>query len=294
MAIAGIVLLVGVRILSNSLANVFQKRLVTAFPHPLLINAVVYVLLSVLLLPRLWFLPLPGDGEVWLWAASGGLFGALGNAFMVKALQHGELSVLGPINAWKPVIGMAGGVALLHELPSGAGIAGLGLILLGSYWILGAGSGGFHWRILLREDILYRFGALVLTALEAVFIKRVILLSSVEISFLGWCWFGALFSLAGAAVFRRRRSGETSGAFSVLRRNWFPLAALALCFGAMQFATNLVFDELPVGPALALFQLSAVVNLWFGWRFFRERDMKKKILGTIVTMIGAGLIILFC
>ena len=192
------------------------------------------------------------------------------------------------------VIGMAGGVALLHELPSGAGIAGLGLILLGSYWILGAGSGGFHWRILLREDILYRFGALVLTALEAVFIKRVILLSSVEISFLGWCWFGALFSLAGAAVFRGRRSGKTPGAFSVLRRNWFPLAALALCFGAMQFATNLVFDELPVGPALALFQLSAAVNLWFGWRFFRERDMKKKILGTIVTMIGAGLIILFC
>ena len=118
--------------------------------------------------------------------------------------------------------------------------------------------------------------------------------ATVEISFLGWCWFGALFSLAGAAVFRGRRSGKTPGAFSVLRRNWFPLAALALCFGAMQFATNLVFDELPVGPALALFQLSAAVNLWFGWRFFRERDMKKKILGTIVTMIGAGLIILFC
>ena len=291
MSVAWIVLLVAARIFSNSLANVFQKKLVAACPNPLLINAVVYMLLCVFLLPRLGFLTLPA-GEVWYWAALGGLFGALGNAFMVKALQHGELSVLGPINAWKPVVGMAGGIVLLHEFPSVAGAAGLALILLGSYWILGAGEGGFHWRILLREDILCRFGALVLTALEAVFIKRVILLSSVEISFLGWCWFGAFFSLAGAVALRPRGTAGPPRALFVSRRNLLMLVLLALSFGAMQFSTNLVFDELPVGPALALFQLSAAVNLWFGWKLFRERNMGRKIFGTVLTIIGAALIIL--
>ena len=46
------------------------------------------------------------------------------------------------------------------------------------------GKNGFQWRIFLRQDILYRIGALILTALEAVFIKKVMQLSSVELSFL--------------------------------------------------------------------------------------------------------------
>lgn len=56
-------------------------------------------------------------------------------------------SCLGPINAWKPVVGMVGGILLLSEYPTPVGIAGLVLIVVGSYWILGAEkmvfSGGF-------------------------------------------------------------------------------------------------------------------------------------------------------
>lgn len=61
----------------------------------------------------------------------------------------------------------------------------------------------------------------------------------------------------------------------------------------MQYSTNLVFERLPVGLSLALFQLSAVINLYLGWRLFREQGMRKKIFGTAMTIGGAVLIILF-
>ena len=46
-----------------------------------------------------------------------------------------------------------------------------------------------------------------------------------------------------------------------------------------------------VSYALALFQLSSVVNVIFGYKFFKETQIKKKLVGTIIMVIGAGIII---
>ena len=167
-------LVVGIRIFANSFLNVFQKRLIAAVPNALEINFVMYLLLSLGMLP---FTPAFPFGtlppEFWFWAALVGIAGSCGNACMVKALERGELSVLGPINAWKPVVAMIGGILLLSEIPSAGGTAGLGLIVWGSYLVLGADEGKFRFRILLRTDIRYRFAALFCTALEAVFLSLI-------------------------------------------------------------------------------------------------------------------------
>ena len=60
----------------------------------------------------------------------------------------------------------------------------------------------------------------------------------------------------------------------------------------MQMTTNFVFNYMNVGYALALFQLSTLVNLFFGYKFFKEKDMKPKIIGTIIMVIGSVIVIL--
>ena len=104
-------LVVGIRIFANSFLNVFQKRLIAAVPNALEINFVMYLLLSLGMLP---FAPAFPFGtlppEFWFWAALVGIAGSCGNACMVKALERGELSVLGPVNAWQPVVAMIGGI----------------------------------------------------------------------------------------------------------------------------------------------------------------------------------------
>lgn len=71
-----------------------------------------------------------------LYALAGGLTGAVCNCFMVMALEKGELSVLGPINSYKAVIGLIFGMLILHEIPNMYGIMGILLIISGSYFIL--------------------------------------------------------------------------------------------------------------------------------------------------------------
>lgn len=102
-----IIIAVTARILSNGAANLFQKRLTGFGIAPFQVNLVSYGALSVIGL-FFFFSNLP-DGlpmRYWTFSLLSGLTGALGNGFIVKALEKGELSVMGPINANKPVVGM--------------------------------------------------------------------------------------------------------------------------------------------------------------------------------------------
>ena len=81
--------------------------------------------------------------QFWVYVAVGGLFGAVGNGFLVMALRRGDLSVLGPINSYKSVVGIIVGIVLLGELPSLMGLAGVAIIILGSYFVFDTTEEGF-------------------------------------------------------------------------------------------------------------------------------------------------------
>ena len=184
------------RILANPLANVFQKRLTLKGHHPLVVNFLSYLGLGLLcVVPAFgigWQLLPPA---YWLYSVLGGIAGAIGNGFLVRALQKGDLSVLGPINAYKSVVGLVVGVFLLGEVPNLWGVVGTALIIWGSYFVLDTTEDRFSWALLHRPEIQLRLWALVFTAIEAVLLKKVILASDVTIAFLSWCWFGGFFSL---------------------------------------------------------------------------------------------------
>lgn len=276
------------RILSNPLANVFQKRLTERSEPPLKVNFVTFLLLGVVcIVPalRIDWTALPW--EFWGWCTVAGIFGATGNGFLVKALQGGDLSVLGPVNSYKSVVGMIVGILLLGEVPGLPGIAGIALIIGGSYFVLDTLDEKFSLAVLRRKEIKYRIWAMVLTAIEAVFIKKIILYSSATTAFITWCWFGALFSLILVL-----RAGLPQPALRIRRKDFSRYVWLVLCIGTMQYTTNYVFDRMNVGYALALFQLSTIVSILLGYKIFRERNIGRKLVGAVIMVIGSVLIIL--
>lgn len=278
------------RILSNPVANVFQKNLTVKGHHPLLVNFLTYLGLSLLCLTVAFRVPwqaLPFD--FWLYSILGGIAGAVGNGFLVKALEKGDLSVLGPINAYKSVVGIIVGIFLLGEIPNTWGLAGTALIIWGSYFVLDTTEERFSWTLLNRKEIQYRIWALILTAIEAVFIKRIILASDVTTAFISWCWFGALFSLLLLRVYKLQLAAH-SNQFKGLHFRYY--IYLILCIGTMQLTTNYVFDHMPVGYALALFQLSTIVSVLLGYRIFQEQNIRKKLIGALIMIAGSILIIL--
>lgn len=217
------------------------------------------------------------------------MVGAVGNGFLVKALQKGDLSVLGPINAYKSVVGMIAGIFLLGEIPGYWGLLGVALIILGSYFVLDTTEERFSLALLKKSEIQFRLWAMVLTAIEAVFVKKVILASSTTIAFVSWCGFGAVFSFLLLFLYRVpvQRPVRSLGPAALLK-----FLLLIFCIGLMQLTTNYAFDHMPVGYALALFQLSTIVSVLLGHRIFKETDIRKKLIGSAIMLAGSVLIIL--
>ncbi|AOR38212.1 hypothetical protein BHV42_02925 [Candidatus Melainabacteria bacterium MEL.A1] len=270
------------RIFSNSFSNVFQKKLTKSGEAATCINCINYILMSLISIPLLLLVNFSLiTPEFWLYAIAGGITGAIGNCFMVLALKQGELSVLGPINSYKAIVGMIFGIFLLHEYPNIYGLLGIGLIIIGSYFILESP------KALLRKDIQYRIYALIFTAIEAVFIKKVIILSSIASSFIISSFLGAIFSYLIMRILENEKLHIPT------KKNSIMYISTTLCFAIMTFTTAYVFKYMNVGYALSLFQLSIILNVILGYKLFNEKKLIKKLLGSLIILIGSAAILIF-
>lgn len=270
------------RIFSNSFSNVFQKKLTKSGEAATCINCINYILMSLISIPLLLLVNFSLiTPEFWLYAIAGGITGAIGNCFMVLALKQGELSVLGPINSYKAIVGMIFGIFLLHEYPNIYGVLGIGLIIIGSYFILESP------KALLRKDIQYRIYALIFTAIEAVFIKKVIILSSIASSFIISSFLGAIFSYLIMRILENEKLHIPT------KKNSIMYISTTLCFVIMTFTTAYVFKYMNVGYALSLFQLSIILNVILGYKLFNEKKLIKKLLGSLIILIGSAAILIF-
>lgn len=274
------------RILSNPIANTFQKKLSLEYSS-VLINFYSYLLLSVFSLFNIKQLSeFNFTTEFIVLVFLCGLLCTLGMICMIKAVNIGELSVLGPINSYKSILSLLIAFFLLKEIPSLQAIIGVILIVWGSRYIFLDESSEFSFSVFKRKEIQLRFLAMTLTAIEAVLLKKIILISSVEISFMFWCFMGFFWSLILLLASRKKT-------FVIFKlKNFLFLLIIALCLGLMQYSTNFVFERMEVGLALSLFQLSSVFTVLFGWLIFKEKNIKQKLIGCFIMLVGSCFILI--
>ena len=290
-------LFVVTRIVTNPLSNVIQKQLTQRLASPVFIIGVVHALLTVVCLPLLLFMtPLkPGTGaDVWGNMVVCAGLAVSGNALLVTALKSTDLSVLGPVNAYKSVVSLVLGIFLIGELPTAMGVAGILLILAGSYFIVDrdlAQPRRNAFVLFFRErGVQLRFAALGLSATEAVFLKKAILLSSPLTTFALWSILGLPIASAAIAIMLR---GHIREEMHLLEKNRRTYCWLAVTTGLMQLTTVLTFGTLQVGYSLALFQMSTLLTVVLGHRYFQEGHIRKRLFGSAVMAAGAVLIVVF-
>ena len=283
------------RIVSNPLSNVFQKKLTGNSASPVFIILTTHVFLSLAMLPILFrLLPLELNFDFYLNILFCVLLAIAGNTLIVAALQITDLSILGPINAYKSIVSLLLGIFLLGEIPTLMGAAGILLILVGSYFFIDQGTENKGKSPFVQffkdKGIQLRFAALVLSATEAVFLKKALLLSSPLITFVFWCILGAVASMIFSLF--ALKSGLLNQLETVRQRTSTDLL-LALTTGLMQFSTLYTFGVLQVGYSLALFQTSALLSVFFGYKFFREQNILQRLFGASIMVIGAIFIVVF-
>jgi len=275
-----------VRIFSNPVANLLQK-IASQKNSSLLVNLYSFLFLSLACVyPANLYNWSEYSVEYWMYVFFAGFLCTIGSVCLIKALQIGEISVLGPINSYKCLVGLVIGWALLGEIPSITSFVGVLLVICGSWFIFDTVENGWKPAVLLRKEILLRFCALICTGCEAVILKKIILMSSIGESFILWCFSGFLFSLVLMLLFKNKFKG-------IFGKNLLYCLGIAVCLGLMQYSTNIVFTHLDVGLSLALFQLSGIVSVFFGYKIFKEQHLMKKIFGTVVMIVGSCFILFY-
>ena len=276
-----------IRIVSNPISNVFQKQL-TNRQNPFFVNLVSYGILSVVSLFLIYDFPVHNiSNSFWLYSLIGGMMGAIGNGFIIKALESGQLSVLGPINAYKSIVGMIFAFILIGEIPNVWGLVGVLFIIVGSYFVLDNGNQKFTWKIFKQPAIKYRIAALFLTGIQAVTDKQVILHSNLKYAFAGWCIFGFIFSIPLFFINGLTIQSQIKQLTGAMLMKYLGLAA---SIGTMVVCTNYVFKNMQVGAGLALFQISILFSVFLGHHIFKEKGLIKKLVGSFIMIVGSLLI----
>lgn len=277
------------RIISYSTANVFQKKaLEKGFPAVILTLAQ-YAAVTILSFP---FAVIPGifkNSEFLTAAVLATLFGTVGNIVTLSSLRRTELSVFGPVNSLKPVITLPAAWFLLGELPAPAALIGMAVIVSGSIYLAFAASQGQIGLRVLREfffsrGILLRFSGMVLISVEAVFLKKMTVLAGPFETLFLWGAMGLPVLIIAALAFRKD--------FGPCKENLPGAALAALFYAAMQYFTLLAFSVMPAASALALFQLSAVLSVALGRRFFKEKGFWQRLTASLVMTAGGALVVL--
>jgi drug/metabolite transporter (DMT)-like permease len=287
-------LFVVVRVVANPVSNVFQKKLAQRGASPIFIIAATHAILTLAVLPILtgasWTVPPP---EFWTNMGICAVLAVSGNVLLVYALRRTDLSILGPTSAYKAVISLVPGVLLLGEVPTALGALGIILVLAGSSVVVervpGRPRGSGLVDFFTDRGVQLRLAALALSATEAVFLKRAILHASPGLTFILWSIFGLPLAAAVAvAVWPRGTAGEE---LTRLGQQWQTYLWLALMTGLMQAATLFTFGKLQVGYSLALFQLSTLISVFLGHRYFAERNVRRRLMGSVIMIAGAVLIV---
>jgi len=235
------------------------------------------------------------DGATWyamaLPLAVACLLDGVGNVLLVASIGRGELSVIGPINSYKPLVGLLGAWWWLGEQPGSLSLLGMGVILAGT-WCLAQGRSTDRGATPMHA-IAARFASIGLTAMASVFLKESLLRASWLEVLWGWALGSSVVAMAIDKLMhmtgspRPRQSLPTAGGSLDPKLAW-----IALAYALLQGSTVLLFRTIPIGPALALFQLSGILQVFLGWRLFREPHLGWRLLASLVMAVGATMVLL--
>lgn len=284
-------LMVVLRVLANPCSNALQKILAGRGIRPLMVIGFAHLGLSLLAIPWLLLHRLPTPSVFWWNLGASAALATLANTLIVYAVHRADLSLVGPVNSFKPVVSLLPGWLLLGERPSLAGLAGIALVVAGSCLLQPPGAGRPSLRGLVADrGVQLRVAALIPSAIEAVFLKRALAQATPAEVFVAWSILGLGF--VGIVLVACRAVREFGPQISRGTKNLPGITGLILTTGVMQLCTVITLAELQVGYALALFQTSSVITVLLGWAWFGETDFRRRLTAASIMAAGAAVIVL--
>jgi drug/metabolite transporter (DMT)-like permease len=264
------------RLVFSSFANVFQKKLAHQGLHPFYIVMASYLVLSIICLPLLLALnPSELSSSFWINIFFAALLDMAGTLFLVMSLSKTDLSVF----------------AFIGEIPNLQGFIGVGIIVLGSYFLFPASGNINKSRLLhlvLEKGVQYRFLSILLFSIGTLPLKQAVVIGDALATTVFWCLIGFPLAIIAHTVFLK---DNFKGDFAQSKNNLPQFLYLGILIFLMQYMTMIVFSQLLIAYSLALFQLAMVLQVFLGYRIFNEKHIMRRLAASMVMIVGSLLVL---
>lgn len=216
---------------------------------------------------------------------------ALAHLSSTRALKLADVSLVTPLLIFSPVFTVLISAVFLGEIPTLQGLIGVGLVVLGAYWL--NRESGTGWLAPFKSLAFEPAIALVLLAgllwaVTPLFEKTAILHTDPQSPRLAAFVVNALLVITLTPTVSAR--GRASIGKLFLHRREFFLAGLIA--GVAPVLGYTAFSLGFVGYVTTLFKLSTLMTMIWSFLFLKERGLKQRLPASTVMVVGAVFITL--
>lgn len=245
---------------------------------------------TLFIIPALFFVRIPSIGSGF-WAALiiGGSLNIITTVLYMKAYKHSDLSITSPIAAFQPLFLLITSPIMVDEFPSALGLAGVLFIVMGSYLLnLRENKNGrlAPFKALFREKgpklmLAVAFIWSITSNFDKIGVKNS--------SPVFWTFSQSLFLAVFMFPLMLYKSKESFGQVRLHFRKLVPIGLFS--------ALTLVLQMTALSLALVAYvssikRTSSILSVLFGGLLLKEKNMRERLFGAFIMVLGVVLIAL--
>lgn len=203
----------------------------------------------------------------------------------LEALKHEELSYIAPLNSFVPIFTLMIAAIFLNENPPLAGVFGIALTFAGAYMI-NLKPHRVRWydpikHMFTNKGALLSIGVAFGYAVNTVFMKQasnkgydeftiMFLITAIGWVFLFYVPFTKRSELK--ATFSSNKTYLAGATVSSFAGNFFHILAIAGTYASY---------------AVSIRRFDSIISVLIGWRYLKETNIRNKLLGSLIMVLGA-------
>ena len=180
---------------------------------------------------------------------------------------------------------------LLNEVPNLQGLAGIIIIILGSFFLAPPKQPKNTQHRLIQlftnKGVQYRFLSILLFSIGTLPLKNAVLSGQALATTVFWCLLGLplaclsyrLFTTEKISIVKQYKSAQSH------------IMMLSLLMFLMQYTTMIVLSQALIAYSLALFQLSMVLQVFLGYRIFKEQHIRRRLFSCLIMIFGSLMVL---
>ncbi|MBR7103902.1 MAG: DMT family transporter [Lentisphaeria bacterium] len=204
------------------------------------------------------------------------------------AMRELPISLASPIRASSPVWTVLGGVLLFQELPSWGQAAGM-LIIFAGYWLF-AGLGKKEGFPPLSKGVLLILAGTILGASSALYDKYLLNVCRLPREMLQFYFSVDLVFVLGAACLIRKFVFKQGVAF---KWKWsVPLTGILLILADYAYFYAVSMPDIHISILSLVRRCSCIVTFAFGVWYFRDLNIRRKVIALALILAGVAILAL--